>query len=551
MFSEFRKACKKLVPEYAHLLELPPEGIADLALPCFALAKEHKRSPADIAKDLAAAIKIPRGSLVKKIEASGPYVNFFLDYPAFSPAVLKAAGKAAYGKGKKRKEKVMIESPGPNTNKPLHLGHIRNAVLGTAVSNIFEFSGCRTIKVDIINDRGVHICKSMLAYEKLGNGKLPDKKPDHFVGDFYVLFARELENNPGTEEELREMLVMWEKNDKKVRALWKKMNSWVLSGFRDTYKRLGIRIDKPYYESDHYLEGKKVALAGLKSGVFKKDHDGNIIVDLENHGLGKRVLLRPDGTTVYLTQDLALDKKRYKEFKMDKMIHVVGAEQVEHFRALFKVFEILGYPFAGGCYHLAYGMVNLPEGKMKSREGTVVDADGLMNETHALAEEELRKRDPSIGKKELDARAEKIAMAAIKYYMLKFDAMKTITYDPKKSLEFEGDTGPYILYTYARCRSITKRSKMKLKIGALGSEEERLIKKLSMLAEAVHASSEYKPHVMAAYAFDLAALFNEYYHSVKVIGSEKEKERLALVAAVSNVLKSCMALLGIETLEKM
>ena len=551
MFSEFRKACKKLVPEYAHLLELPPEGIADLALPCFSLAKEQKRSPADIAKDLAAVIRIPKGSLVKKVEASGPYVNFFLDYAAFSPVLLKAAIKPAYGKGRKRKEKVMIESPGPNTNKPLHLGHIRNAVLGTAVSNIFEFSGCTAIKVDIINDRGVHICKSMLAYEKLGNGKLPDKKPDHFVGDFYVLFARELENKPGTEEELRQMLVDWERNGKKVRALWRKMNSWVYEGFKETYRRLGIRIDKPYYESGHYLDGKKIALDGVKSGVFRKDEDGNVIADLENHGLGKRVLLRADGTTVYLTQDLALDKKRYRDFKMDKMIHVVGAEQVEHFRALFKIFQILGYPFAGGCYHLAYGMVNLPEGKMKSREGTVVDADDLMDETRALAEEELKKRDPEIKKTDLDARAEKIAMAAIKYYMLKFDAMKTITYDPKKSLEFEGDTGPYLLYAYARCKSILKRSKMKLKIGALGSEEERLVKKLSMFPEAIHASSEYKPHVMAAYAFDLAALFNEYYHSVKVIGSENEKERLALVAAVSNVLKSSLRLMGIETLEKM
>ncbi len=551
MFSEFRKACRKLVPEYAHLLEFPPEGIADLALPCFALAKEQKRSPADIAKGLAAGIRMPRGSLVRKVGASGPYVNFFIDYAAFSSDVLKAAIKAGYGSGKKKKEKVMIESPGPNTNKPLHLGHIRNAVLGTAISNILEFSGYTTIKVDIINDRGVHICKSMLAYEKLGNGKLPDKKPDHFVGDFYVLFSQQLENNPGTEEELRQMLVAWEKGDKKVRSLWKKMNSWALAGIKETYKRLGIRIDKAYYESGHYLDGKKVALAGLKSGVFKKDQDINVIVDLENHGLGKRVLLRPDGTTLYLTQDIALAAKRYREFHMDRMIYVVGVEQTEHFRALFRIFDILGYPFASGCYHLAYGMVNLPEGKMKSREGTVVDADDLMDETHALAGEEFRKRNPTIAEKTLDARAEKIAMAAIKYYMLKFDAMKTITYDPKKSLEFEGDTGPYLLYTYARCRSIINKSRMKMKISALGSGEERLIKKLSLFPEAVHAASDYKPHIMANYAFELAALFNEYYHSVKVIGSGKEKERLALVACVGNVLKSCLALLGIEVLERM
>ncbi|MBI4170982.1 MAG: arginine--tRNA ligase [Candidatus Aenigmarchaeota archaeon] len=552
MFSEFRKECKKLVPAYASYLELPPSGIADLALPCFALAKEQKRAPQDIAKEIAAKIKIPRDSLVQKVEANGPYVNFFINYAVFMPVVLKAAVKPSYGYGKKKKEKVMIESPGPNTNKPLHLGHIRNMAIGMSLSNMLKFAGYKTINVDIINDRGIHICKSMLAYQKFGKGKSPDKKPDHFVGDFYVLFARELEGKPGVEEELRQALVDWENNDTKTRALWKKMNSWAVKGMKETYDRFGMHIDKAYYESEHYLDGKKIALAGVKTGVFKKDADGNVIADLENHGLGKRVILRPDGTAVYLTQDIALAIKRYKDFRMNNMIYVVGAEQIDHFRALFKIFDILGHPFAKNCYHLAYGMVNLPEGKMKSREGTVVDADDLMNEMHKLAADEIKQRDPKISKKELEKRAEKIGLAAIKYYILKFDALKVITYDPKVSIEFEGDTGPYLLYTYARCKSIMRKAKIKPKAGSLGKEEEGLIKKISMFSEVVNqAARDYKPHVVANYAFELAAIFNEYYHAVKVVGSDKESGRLALVGAIANVLKTCLDLMGIEALEKM
>lgn len=561
MFSEFRRACKKLVPEYAEWLETPPEGVADLALPCFRLSGEIGKgvlgemklgaTPADIAKEIAAKIKIPGNSLVARVEASGPYVNFFINYGIFAPLAMKAAAKKDYGKGRKKKEKIAIESPGPNTNKPLHLGHVRNMALGGALANILAFAGHRPVKVDIINDRGVHICKSMLAYQKFGKARKPDKKPDHFVGDFYVMFARQLEGRPGVEEELRDMLVAWERGDKPVRRLWKIMNSWALSGFRTTYSRMGTRVDKPYYESGHYLEGKKIALAALRRGTFRKDEDGNVIADLENQGLGKRVLLRPDGTTLYLTQDIALAAKRYRDFRMDRMIYVVGQEQVDHFRALFAIFSILGYPFAEACYHLAYGMVNLPEGKMKSREGTAVDADDLMDEMHALAAGEIKKR-TKLSAGELENRAEKIALSAIKFFVLKYDPMKTITYDPKASLEFEGDTGPYVMYTYARCGSILRKAGKKPKAGALGSDEQKTVKKLSFFPEtAGQAAREYKPHLVANYALELAQAFNEYYHSVKVIGSEKEAQRLALVAAVASVLKACLELLGIEPLEKM
>src|SRR3989344_2531895 len=300
-------------------------------------------------------------------------------------------GKAArYGSSELGKEAVVaVESPGPNTNKPLHLGHIRNMLLGSSIANIHEFAGYDVVRVDIINDRGVHICKSMLAYKDFGHGD-PDKKGDHFVGDFYVRFARELEGKPGTDERLRRMLVDWEEGDPEVRALWKKMNGWAIAGIKDTYKRFGMKIDKIYYESDHYSDGKNIVMKGIKDSVFKKDGDGNIIIDMED--LGKRTLLREDGTSVYITQDLALAEKRYKELKMKKMIYVVGEEQADHFRVLFRLLEILKYPFAKDCYHLSYGMVNLPEGRMKSREGIVVDADALMDEMHELAAEKIRER---------------------------------------------------------------------------------------------------------------------------------------------------------------
>jgi arginyl-tRNA synthetase len=553
MFSEFRRECRKLTSDYDFIeLEEPPKGIADLALPCFLLSKKMKKSPQEIAKEIASQIRIPSGSLVGKAEASGPYVNFFINYDEFFLPVIENALQDRYGAGKKKHEKVVIESPGPNTNKPLHLGHLRNMSLGISLSNILEFDGYDVIRADIINDRGIHICKSMLAYDKLGKGSKPEKKSDHFIGDFYVKFAQELEGKEGTEEELREMLVNWENGDKKVRDLWKKMNKWAIDGIHETYQRFGVKIDRAYFESDHYLKGKQLAQDGLKKGIFKKDDEGNVIADIENLGLGKRVLLRPDGTTLYITQDMALASVRFSELKMDKMIYVVASEQSEHFKALFAILDMLRYPFARNCHHLSYGMVNLPEGKMKSREGKVVDADDLMDEMHAMAEDEIRKRDVDISKKELDSRSEKIGLSAIKYFILKFDIARTITYDPKESLDFEGDTGPYLLYTYARCCSILRKSGSKPQAGQLGDSERLLAKKISIFPEIVrHASQEYKPSIIAAYAFELASVFNEYYHSTKVINSEREKERLALVLACSKVLKNCLGMLGIDALEKM
>lgn len=553
-WEKFRAECEKLV---GGKLEEPPEGIADLAFPCFALAKHQKRNPFEIAKELELqfSAKIKKNGIVSEVKAAGPYVNFYIKHEKFAPAVLSAIirQKNKYGSGIKKKKTVLVESPGPNTNKPLHLGHLRNMALGMSVSNILRFLGYNVKNVDIINDRGIHICKSMLAYKELGHGAKPDKKPDHFVGDFYVLFSKQLEEKEDTEKKLRTMLSDWEAGSKDVRALWKKMNAWALEGFKATYNRFGMRIDKPYYESEHYLDGKKIVEHGLKKNIFTKDEKGNTIIDMGEHNLGKRVLLRSDGTSVYLTQDLGLAVNRYKDFHMDSMIYVVGEEQREHFRALFRIFGILGYKFAKGCHHLSYGMVNLPEGRMKSREGTVVDADDVMDELSSLAEKKLKERE-HISPAELEQRAEKIGLAAIKYFLLKFDPVQAITYDPKASLEFEGDTGPYLQYTYARANSILKKSGKNPDLKAKFSEkkEHELVKKLSHFpGVAAKSAEEFKPNVLASYLFELAALFNEFYHALRVVGGEHEQGRLAIVRSFMHVMENGLRLLGIDAIKEM
>lgn len=551
-WEKFRAECEKLV---GGRVETPPKEMkADLAFPCFWPAKKQKRSPFEIAKELEIEMGKRKFNLIQKVEASGPYLNFYIDYDKFAPLVLKEIAEqgASFGSGKKKKETVVIEFPGPNTNKPLHLGHLRNMTLGISISNTLKFLGYDVKNVDIINDRGVHICKSMLAYKEFGGGE-PDKKPDHFVGDFYVLFSKKLEGQEGTEQKLREMLVDWENGGRATRALWKKMNGWAISGFRETYKRFGVRIDKAYYESEHYLKGKKLVMDGLKKRIFTKDPEGHIIIDLGEHGLGKRVLLRNDGTSLYVTQDMALAMERYRDFRMDRMIYVVGEEQRDHFQALFAILKILGYRFADKCFHLSYGMVNLPEGRMKSREGTVVDADDLMDEMHKIAAEKIRERDKGISDKALSARAEKIGLSAIKYFIAKFDPVRPITYDPKASLDFEGDTGPYIQYTYARANSVMEKSKKRQKPGHLAEPKElELVRKLSQFQLAIEkAGSEYKPNVLANYLFELATIFNEFYHSVRVVGTQHEQERLALVSSAMTVLENGLKLLGIGVLKEM
>ena len=531
-------------------LEIPPEHVkADYAFPCFSLSKYYKKNPAEISKELVNKLK----SRYFSVKSEGPYINFYLNKDIFVSSVLKEIlrQKEKYGSGKEKK-KIVLESPGPNTNKPLHLGHLRNMALGLSLSNILRKLGNKVINVDIINDRGIHICQSMIAYKKLGKNKKPDKKSDHFVGDFYVLYNKKQDKN--LEEETKQLLLKWEKGDKETLKLWKKMNSWAIKGIHDTYKRFGVKISKTYYESSHYKKGKELIINGHKKGIFKKTKDGAIFADLKNKNLGIKVLLRKDGTSVYVTQDLNLAVQRYKDFKMDKMIYVVGSEQIYHFKVLFEVLGMLGYKFVKDYFHLPYGMINLPEGKMKSREGKIVDADSLMDEVAGLAKNEVQKRYKGLSVKETCKRAEIIGLAALKYYILKHNPLKDFTYNPEESISFDGDTGPYLLYSYARSSSILKKSlkKPSVKIKEITEEEYDLSKKLNYFPEILKKSSDnYDPSLLANYSLELAHLFNKLYQESKVIGSEKEEFLLCVVSSFRYVLKNSLNLLNIDILEEM
>ena len=536
-------------------LEIPPDPkMGDYAFPCFTLAKTLNKNPSQIAKDIAG--KIQTNKYISEVKVIGPYVNFFVKKSVLSENVLKDvySKKDKYGSAKKKDYTVMIESPGPNTNKPLHLGHVRNMLLGNALINLYKKIGYKTVRVDILNNRGVHISKSMLAYKNFGKGKNPDKKSDHYVGDFYVKYAKELPKHPEFEQEIRDMLKKWEENDPATRKLWDKMNKWALDGIFETYKRYGVDMEKPYAESDHYAKGRTVALQGLKKKVFEKDEAGNVIVDLEKYKLGKKVILRADGTSVYMTQDLILANLRKSDYKVHKMIYIVGYPQIYHFQVLFKIFELLKYPFAKDCYHLPYGMINLPEGKMKSREGKVVDADNLAEDMKFSAAKEIKKIYKKISKKELDNRAEAIGMAAIKFFILKYDSLKDFVFNPKDSLSFEGETGPYVQYTHARISSVlrkyTKKVTDNVNYSMLDNEEEKaIIKVLQNFPEVIEkAAEEYKPNFVTRYLLDLSQAFNEYYHKHQILQDDKEleKARILLVSCVKQVLKIGLELLGIE-----
>lgn len=555
MFPEFRRQVKKLCGMRAQYLEVPRRDEADLALPCFALAKEMRKPPEKIAAELAKefSAKMHNHSLVKAISSSGPYVNFHADWQKMGDAVIREIIKKRgdFGRGERKKEKIMIEYSSPNTNKPLHIGHLRNDSMGMAVGNVLEFNGYDVIRTAIINDRGVHICKSMCAYTKWGRNRKPDKKPDHFVGDFYVMFERKLKENPELENEIRDMLRKWEAKDRKVRALWKRMNSWVLAGMKETYNLFGSRFDFWTLESGIYNKAKPIIEEGMKKGVFFAGNQGDILARLEPE-LPNKVVVRADGTSIYMTQDLVLAKMRFERYRINRLVYVVASEQNLHFRQLFAILHKLGYGFADSCYHLSYGLVNLPSGRMKTREGTVVDADDMIADVIGLARAEIKKRE-DVPKKELEMRSKEIALAAIKYYLLRMEPIKDLLFDPGKAVSFEGDTGPYLQYTYARARSILRKSRTK-PAGRIGLEEDEIAiaKKLSQFPFIVKkCAQELKPHYLANYLFELATAFNEFYHAKQVIGAKREQELLLLVGAVATVLKTGLELLGMKALEKM
>ena len=488
---------------------------------------------------------------------------------------------------------VMIEYSSPNTNKPLHLGHVRNNLLGNALANIVAANGNKVVKTNIVNDRGIHICKSMLAWQKYGNGETPEssgKKGDHLIGDYYVSFDKNYKaevkelmakfQSEGMNEEeakakaeaesplmkeAREMLVKWEANDPEVRALWKKMNDWVYAGFDETYRMMGVTFDKIYYESNTYLEGKEKVMEGLEKGFFYRKEDGSVWADLTGEGLDHKLLLRADGTSVYMTQDIGTAKLRFADYPIDKMIYVVGNEQNYHFQVLSILLDKLGFEWGKGLVHFSYGMVELPEGKMKSREGTVVDADDLMAEMIDTAKEtsnELGKLD-GLTKEEADNIARIVGLGALKYFILKVDARKNMTFNPKESIDFNGNTGPFIQYTYARIQSVLRKAKeagleipAQLPVGIeLSEKEEGLIQMVADFAAIVkQAGEDYSPSIIANYTYDLVKEYNQFYHDFSILREENEAVkifRLALSENVAKVVRLGMGLLGIEVPDRM
>ena len=488
---------------------------------------------------------------------------------------------------------VMIEYSSPNTNKPLHLGHVRNNLLGNALANIVAANGNKVVKTNIVNDRGIHICKSMLAWQKYGNGETPEssgKKGDHLIGDYYVSFDKHYKaevkelmakfQSEGMNEEeakakaeaesplmkeAREMLVKWEANDPEVRALWKKMNDWVYAGFDETYRMMGVTFDKIYYESNTYLEGKEKVMEGLEKGFFYRKEDGSVWADLTGEGLDHKLLLRADGTSVYMTQDIGTAKLRFADYPIDKMIYVVGNEQNYHFQVLSILLDKLGFEWGKGLVHFSYGMVELPEGKMKSREGTVVDADDLMAEMIDTAKEtsnELGKLD-GLTKEEADNIARIVGLGALKYFILKVDARKNMTFNPKESIDFNGNTGPFIQYTYARIQSVLRKAKeagieipAQLPAGIeLSEKEEGLIQMVADFAAIVkQAGEDYSPSIIANYTYDLVMEYNQFYHDFSILREENEAVkvfRLALSENVAKVVRLGMGLLGIEVPDRM
>ena len=513
------------------------------------------------------------------------FLNLLLSNVYWNELFKEIATAHDFGQLPSTGKNIMVEFSSPNTNKPLHLGHIRNNLLGDSVSRLLAASGNNVMKATLVNDRGIHICKSMLAWQKVGEGATPEssgKKGDHLVGDMYVAFndiytkeVKQLVESGMSEEqakkeapclqEAHEMLRKWEAGDPEVRDLWQRMNKWVLDGFDDTYKALGISFDRVYFESQTYLLGKSLVQKGLDMGVFVKDPDGSVWCDLTADGLDRKLLLRSDGTSVYITQDLGTAERRFAEYSLDSHVYVVGDEQNYHFQVLKLILSKLGFDWAGNIFHLSYGMVELPEGKMKSREGTVVDADDLIQkmyeEAKATSEESGKLADMTEEEKEKLYRM--IGLGALKYFIIKVDPKKTMLFNPKESIDFNGNTGPFIQYTHARIRSILRKAAEKgiaysadtLPQVELSAKETRLIKLLNIFPQKVAEGADaFSPAVVANYAYDIAKEFNQYYHETPILKEEDPdllKARLVLIDTLSSVLRSAMGILGIELPERM
>ncbi len=566
-----------------------------LTLVVFPFLKMSKKGPEQTAQEIGGYLKEHAPELVSAYNAVKGFLNLTIASDCWIELLNSIQAASEYGieKATENSPLVMIEYSSPNTNKPLHLGHVRNNLLGKALANVMAANGNKVVKTNIVNDRGIHICKSMLAWLKYGNGETPEssgKKGDHLIGDYYVAFdkhykaeVKELtaqyqaeglneeeakakaEANSPLMLEAREMLRKWEANDPEIRALWKKMNDWVYAGFDETYKMMGVSFDKIYYESNTYLEGKEKVMEGLEKGFFYRKEDNSVWADLTAEGLDHKLLLRGDGTSVYMTQDIGTAKLRFQDYPINKMIYVVGNEQNYHFQVLSILLDKLGFEWGKGLVHFSYGMVELPEGKMKSREGTVVDADDLMEAMIETAKEtsaELGKLD-GLTQEEADNIARIVGLGALKYFILKVDARKNMTFNPKESIDFNGNTGPFIQYTYARIQSVLRKAAEAgivipeiIPAGLeLSAKEEGLIQMLADFKSVVkQAGSDYNPSIIANYTYDLVKEYNQFYHDFSILREENEALkifRLALSANVGKIVKTAMGLLGIEVPERM
>mgnify|MGYP000028269822 FL=1 len=566
-----------------------------LTLVVFPFLKMSKKAPEQTAQEIGGYLKEHAPELVSAYNAVKGFLNLTIASDCWIELLNSIQAAPEYGieKATENSPLVMIEYSSPNTNKPLHLGHVRNNLLGNALANVMAANGNKVVKTNIVNDRGIHICKSMLAWLKYGNGETPEssgKKGDHLIGDYYVAFdkhykaeVKELtaqyqaeglneeeakakaEANSPLMLEAREMLRKWEANDPEIRALWRKMNDWVYAGFDETYKMMGVSFDKIYYESNTYLEGKEKVMEGLEKGFFYRKEDNSVWADLTAEGLDHKLLLRGDGTSVYMTQDIGTAKLRFQDYPINKMIYVVGNEQNYHFQVLSILLDKLGFEWGKGLVHFSYGMVELPEGKMKSREGTVVDADDLMEAMIETAKEtsaELGKLD-GLTQEEADNIARIVGLGALKYFILKVDARKNMTFNPKEAIDFNGNRGLFIQYTYDRVQSVLRKADDAVIVIPeiipagleLSAKEEGLIQMLADFKSVVkQAGSDYNPSIIANYAYDLVKEYNQFYHDFSILREENEALkvfRLALSANVGKIVKTAMGLLGIEVPERM
>ena len=553
----------------------------NLTLVVFPFVKAAKKSPEQTGQEIGEYL-VQNCDAISKFNVVKGFLNLSIADSAWLTLLADIDADEHYGHRHvdENSPLVMIEYSSPNTNKPLHLGHVRNNLLGWSLAQIMQANGNKVVKTNIVNDRGIHICKSMLAWQKWGNGETPEtsgKKGDHLIGDYYVAFdkhyreeikelmAQGMDEETAKQEaplikEAHEMLVKWEQNDPEVRALWEKMNNWVYAGFDETYKKMGVSFDKIYYESQTYLKGKAKVEEGLAKGLFERHEDNSVWADLTNEGLDKKLLLRSDGTSVYMTQDIGTAEMRFQDYPIDKMIYVVGNEQNYHFQVLSILLDRLGFKWGKELVHFSYGMVELPNGKMKSREGTVVDADDLMqlmvDDARRVSDEAGKNVDMTEEEKQEIARI--VGMGALKYFILKVDARKNMLFNPEESIDFNGNTGPFIQYTHARIRSILRKAPSMTSLSSttsLSSKEVELIQKMSEYGAAVEqAGKDYSPSGIANYCYELTKVFNQFYHDYSILNEEDEEKkqtRLVIARNVAKILKNGMGLLGIEVPERM